>query len=252
MVAASPGGLAVQRSRIATLSAVLAVIGAMLFAGGPIAIHAGVATPLSGFYAFALGGIVFGLAALVLGALGLYVTRPAATRGGRGLAVLGSGLGLLMVGAVFAGASSGGGLPPINDITTNTEDPPVFAHARELEANRGRDMSYPGEAFARQQHAAYPDLEPIRLDISTGDAYEKALTAIGGFGWVITRSDRYSGSIEATDTTPVFRFVDDIVVRIREVDGVTVVDVRSKSRDGRGDLGTNAARIRALRDALRE
>ena len=235
-----------QSSRIATLSAGLAVAGAALFAGGPIAIHAGVAAPLIGFYAFALGAIVFGLSSLVLGAIGLYVTRPAAGRGGRGRAVVGSGVGLLLLGAVFASASPGGGLPPINDITTDTADPPDFPRARELDANRARDMTYPGEAFATQQREGYPDLEPIRLDVSTGEAYEAALNAITGFGWEITGSDRYSGSIEATDTTAVFRFVDDIVVRVRSVDGVTVVDVRSKSRDGRGDLGANAARIRSL------
>jgi uncharacterized protein (DUF1499 family) len=241
----------VHNSRIATLSAALAVVGVSLFAGGPIAIHAGVAAPLSGFYAFALGGIVFGLSAFVFGVLGLYLTRPAAGRGGRGLAALGSGLGLLMVGAVFASASSGGGLPPINDITTDTDDPPLFANAPELEPNRGRDMSYPGEGFARQQRAGYPDLEPIRVELTTGEAYEATLDAMTGFGWEITRSDRYTGAIEATDTTAIFRFVDDVVVRIRLVDDVTVIDVRSKSRDGRGDLGANAARIRALRDAIR-
>jgi uncharacterized protein (DUF1499 family) len=112
-------------------------------------------------------------------------------------------------------------------------------------------MSYPGEGFARQQRAAYPDLEPSRVVLTTGEAYEATLDAMTGFGWEITRSDRYTGAIEATDTTAIFRFVDDVVVRIRSVDDVTVIDVRSKSRDGRGDLGANAARIRALRDAIR-
>jgi uncharacterized protein (DUF1499 family) len=50
--------------------------------------------------------------------------------------------------------------------------------------------------------------------------------------------------------TRIFRFVDDIVVRVRPSNGGSIVDVRSKSRDGRGDMGANAARIRAFRDKL--
>ncbi len=56
--------------------------------------------------------------------------------------------------------------------------------------------------------------------------------------------------IEATDTSRMFRFVDDIAVRIRPDGTGSRVDVRSKSREGKGDLGVNAARIRRLRDAL--
>ena len=53
-----------------------------------------------------------------------------------------------------------------------------------------------------------------------------------------------AGLIEATDTTSIFRFVDDIVIRIRPLGpNLTVLDIRSKSREGKGDLGANAARI---------
>ncbi|MBW2399988.1 MAG: DUF1499 domain-containing protein, partial [Deltaproteobacteria bacterium] len=44
--------------------------------------------------------------------------------------------------------------------------------------------------------------------------------------------------------------VDDIVVRVRRDGADSIVDVRSKSRDGRGDMGANAARIRLFRDEL--
>ena len=56
----------------------------------------------------------------------------------------------------------------------------------------------------------------------------------------------------ATETTHVFRFVDDVVIRVRADRTATVVDVRSKSRDGRGDLGANAARIRAFVAAMED
>jgi uncharacterized protein (DUF1499 family) len=69
-------------------------------------------------------------------------------------------------------------------------------------------------------------------------------------GWEIIAEDPSTGRLEATDTSALFQFVDDVAVRIRPTDGGVVIDVRSKSRDGRGDLGANAARIRAFRDAL--
>ena len=55
---------------------------------------------------------------------------------------------------------------------------------------------------------------------------------------------------QATDSSEVFKFVDDIIVRIRDVDGSTHVDMRSKSRDGKSDFGVNAHRIRAFSAAL--
>ena len=58
------------------------------------------------------------------------------------------------------------------------------------------------------------------------------------------------GHLEAFETTRVFRFVDDVVVRITPIATGSRIDLRSKSRDGRGDLGANAARIRALQESL--
>ena len=61
-------------------------------------------------------------------------------------------------------------------------------------------------------------------------------------------------TIEATATSGIFQFVDDIVIRIQGPDGAgaahSMVDLRSKSRDGQSDLGANAARIRAFVEAL--
>ena len=70
-------------------------------------------------------------------------------------------------------------------------------------------------------------------------------------GWEVVGVDPAAGTLLARDTTRIFRFVDDVVVRVRSAEGGgSLVDVRSKSRDGRGDLGANAARIRAFAEAL--
>jgi uncharacterized protein (DUF1499 family) len=239
----------VQTSRIASFSAQVAATAVALLAIGPAIAMAGLSPPMVGFYVFLLGGLL-GLFAVVLGALGLLLTRPSTGRAGRGRALLGAGLGLVVLGLL---AGVGGGsrdVPPINDITTSPSDPPLFVAALDLGPNRGRDMTYPGESFATQQRVGYPDLAPVAIPRHPDQVFQDVSRAMQDQGLQITRRDPDAGALEATDTSRVFRFVDDIVVRIRPAAGGAVVDVRSKSRDGRSDLGANAARIRGLRDAL--
>ena len=70
-------------------------------------------------------------------------------------------------------------------------------------------------------------------------------------GWDLVASDPASGRIEATDTTFWFGFKDDIVIRVAAAPGGSRVDIRSLSRVGVSDVGTNAARIRKYLTALR-
>lgn len=245
------GGLAVEKpSRVAVAARALGVLGIAAVALGPLLIHLGVAPPMTGFTLFGVGAIVGGLLALLLGLVGLWLTRPAAGRSGRGPALTGLLLGAALLSLVVVAGSPGRGLPPINDITTDLDDPPAFVVIAQLEANRDRDMSYPGDAFSSAQRTAYSDLEAIQVPLPPPQAFVDARRAAGELGWQIVSEAPAEGRLEASDTTPIFRFVDDVVVRIRPADGGSILDVRSKSRDGRGDLGANAARIRAFREAL--
>jgi uncharacterized protein (DUF1499 family) len=200
------------------------------------------------FPLFMLGGLL-GLVALVLAVIALYTTRRATGRAGRGLAWGALGLAVAVLGGIAIAAGSAAGLPPINDITTDPNDPPQFIALAREGPNVGRDMSYPPE-FATIQRAAYADLAPIQLPMSGVEAFAQLKQAMEGLGWQIVSVDANAGVIEATDTSRVFRFVDDVAVRIRPSGSGSIVDVRSKSREGRGDLGANAARIRRLRDSL--
>jgi uncharacterized protein (DUF1499 family) len=110
-------------------------------------------------------------------------------------------------------------------------------------------MAYPAE-FAAQQRAAYPDLATIRLAAPPAEAFAQAQRAAESLGWDVVAADPARGVLEAQQVSRLFRFVDDVVVRVRPADGGSLVDVRSKSRDGQGDLGVNAARIRAFAAAL--
>ena len=77
-----------------------------------------------------------------------------------------------------------------------------------------------------------------------------ALQVAEDMGWTILRTDPQRWIFEATDETTIFRFVDDISVRVRKDADGSAVDIRSKSRDGQGDLGANAKRIRAFEARL--
>jgi uncharacterized protein (DUF1499 family) len=192
-----------------------------------------------GFGLFVLGGV------LALGAaLATLVQALRRRRTSTG------GLAAVALSAVFLLVTvRSSGPPPINDFTTDLAEPPAFRHATALPANAGRDMTYP-PAFAEVQRACCADLQPLRLPVAPAEALARARRLAEGMpGWHVTAAE--GDTIEAVSTSRLFGFQDDVAVRVRaDGAGASRVDVRSKSRDGRGDLGVNAARIRAYLAAL--
>lgn len=144
------------------------------------------------------------------------------------------------------------GAPRIHDITTDTNDPPLFVDILPLRADARNSAVYGGSQVAASQHAAYPDIAPVDLAIAPAAAFAKALAIANAMGWALVASDSAAGRIEATATTRVFRFRDDVVIRIRPRGGGSRLDIRSVSRFGGGDLGKNASRIREFLVDLRE
>ncbi len=158
---------------------------------------------------------------------------------------------VVVVGAFpLAALLSGGGAPPIHDITTDTDDPPAFVAAVPLNAPGRTDYD---PAVAEQQRAAFPDLAPAMLPVAPADAFDRALAVVGEMGWELLADDAAALRIEATDRSFWFGFPDDVVVRV-SADGEagSRVDVRSLSRVGGGDLGVNARRVREFVAALTE
>ena len=158
---------------------------------------------------------------------------------------------VVVVGAFpLAALFSGGGAPPIHDITTDIDDPPAFVAAVALNAPGRTDYD---PAVAGQQRAAYPDLGPAMLPVPPADAFDRALAVVGDMGWELLADDAAALRIEATDRSFWFGFPDDVVVRIAAADEAgSRVDVRSLSRVGGGDLGVNARRVREFVAALNE
>ena len=217
---------------------------------GVLAAFREVLTGFEGFRLFALS-VPLALVGLVLGWVGLLRARGGRNPGARRRALAGSILAVLTLSAVGGLALPSAPFPLINDITTDLDDPPKFMKCTELAPNRGRDMSYPA-GFAAEQRRGYPELTGRVLAIEPVFAVERAVAALESLpGTTIVEVDPEGGRVEAISTTRVFHFVDDVVVRVRPDPAGSKVDVRSKSRDGKGDLGANAARIEGFMLALR-
>jgi uncharacterized protein (DUF1499 family) len=211
-----------------------------LFVVGPALAWLRVVPALMGFALFAVGG----LAAIV-------VTLIALVSLARGRGMGPARAAALLAAIVFVvAASAGAGAPRINDFTTDLDDPPAYRQAALDPANAGRDLAYP-PAFAADQRACCGDLRPARLAIAPDAAFARARSTSEAMpGWTIVLADPASGTIEAVATSRLFGFRDDVVIRVRSDGDGSRVDVRSKSRDGKGDMGANADRIRAFVSAL--
>ena len=193
-----------------------------------------------------------GIAAAVVSAIGLVLARPRGRRRGMFRALAGLVIGLIAVGVPWSYARSARAAPPIHDITTDLADPPAFAANLPLRADAPNPADYGGAEVAAQQRESYPDIGPLVVAPGPQRAYAAALAAALEMDWQVVAADEAAGRIEATDRTWWFGFTDDVVVRIRPEGAGSRIDVRSSSRVGVGDAGTNAARIRAYLEEVRE
>jgi uncharacterized protein (DUF1499 family) len=215
---------------------------AVLMVVGVLGANLGVLAPGAGFGLFAGGVALSAASAAALG--GAAAVASALGKPWRRRALLGSALPLLVT-LWLVGGRALNPVPTINDVTTDLADPPAF---REGEA---AGQSYHAE-FEPLQRASYPQVQPIQTPESREQAFVRALAAAQAMpGWEVTRSDAAAGEIEAVAISRLFRFRDDVAIRVRSDASGARVDVRSRSRLGRSDLGANAARIQAFRESLR-
>jgi hypothetical protein len=159
---------------------------------------------------------------------------------------------LLVAAGGLALARGMGWIVMIHDISTDLSDPPAFEAILPLRGDVPNPAAYDGPATAAEQRRTYPELGPLTVSEPVPQALSAAVAAGQGMGWDIVAVDETRGRLEAVATTRLLRFKDDIVVRMRSEASGTRIDVRSKSRVGRSDLGANARRIRAFLDALRQ
>ena len=97
----------------------------------------------------------------------------------------------------------------------------------------------------------YPDIQPRSYPAGVAQAFDAALHAVDRMPrWSLVSYQSASGEIRAEARSLVFRFVDDVVIRVIPQGASTVVSVRSASRIGRGDFGQNARNIRSFFEEL--
>jgi hypothetical protein len=208
-------------------------------------------------------GAFLGMAAGGIGVIAIIV-RLISGQGALALALVGLLLGGAAFGFVMNFRAQAGAVPPIHDITTDTENPPAFVAAiaaREAGVSVNPpeyvgDQPEPGDTgrtIREAQLAAYPDLQSVFVDADRSYVFTASMAIVEEMGWDLLEANTQEGRIEATATTGWYGFKDDVVIRIEELPGGAIrVDVRSKSRVGVSDVGANAARIEAFLTALRE
>ena len=147
-------------------------------------------------------------------------------------------------------------VPEIHDITTDPIDPPRFEALARLRNGEGTNTAvYAGLYSAEQQRLAYPDIEPVQLEIPAERAYQLALQLANKRKWLVIderapQPPRRVGRIEAVARTPIMGFREDISIRVAADGEDSRVDIRSSSRYFESDLGSNAARVTKFIDDL--
>ncbi len=240
--------LAIWARRIAVFSIAVVLLGIVI-------VRAGILEIIPSLAAFG-GGLLLACFAILL-ALGAFVVIWREGLGGFGMALIALLIGVAILAyPAYLGAKAHR-LPAIADITTDPIDPPRFEAMARLRPREANPIIYAGLRAAELQRAAYPTIEPLIVAATPQQAFDAAMA-------VMTRrklrpvdartpqAGRREGRIEVVFRTPIMGFRDDVVIRIRPDPDGARVDIRSTSRYGRHDFGTNAARVASLSEAIDE
>jgi uncharacterized protein (DUF1499 family) len=188
-------------------------------------------------------GLGCGVLALVSGVLAARKRRLAGVL----LSLVALIIGVSVFGLPYSWQMKVQSFPRIHDITTDPDNPPKFVAVIPL---RQGGAEYGGAAVAAQQLRAYPDIKTLVLPVSKDQAFRSALETAREMGWQVVAAVPEEGRIEATDTTFWFGFKDDIVIRVFPAGDRSLLDIRSVSRVGVSDVGTNAKRIRTFLEKI--
>ncbi len=241
-----------------TYTAPITAADTVAWAGLVLAVLAGIAAALAGLgsrwgwwyfmtgFRILQGAAIAGIVAAVVSLIGGIAVRHEHHRSIVLVAAVGIVIGLVTAGVPGSWLRLAERMPNINDITTDMTNPPRFVKIMPLRQNAPTPAVYGGSRIADQQRAGYPDIRPLVLPIAPSVAFDVALKTAKASGWRIVDANAKEGRIEAVATTFWFGFKDDVIVRVTPAPGGSRVDMRSVSREGTGDIGTNAGRIRSF------
>lgn len=213
------------------------------------------------------------IASLVLGVAAVVAALTGRPRRGTAAAIAALLIPAMSLAYGYQIRSRSADIPPIHDVTTNAEDPPQFsARVMTLRSARGANPVHPPttplgsiEAYksprfedqasrtvAQLSQDAYPKVRTLVVQADRPRLFEMLLQEARERGWQIHTSDPAGGQLEATAETFWFGFKDDVAIRVRagQAPGTLLVDARSTSRVGLGDMGTNAARLTDYLEAV--
>jgi hypothetical protein len=203
-----------------------------------------------------LGGAAAVAMASVLFAILAFAVIWRSGRKGAGQAFAGLVLALLLLAYPAFLAQQALRLPPLSDISTDIADPPAFSLSRAALA--AREYRTPPEAAVAERNAqikAYPQVQPILVDLDPLETFEAVLKAMAASGWRIVERAPPGGRLglghaDAVAASPVLGFPSDITVRLRPLAGQTRIDIRSVARFGLYDFGAGARNIAKFEEAL--
>jgi|TARA_R110002051_G_scaffold76522_1_gene139857 uncharacterized protein (DUF1499 family) len=229
------------------LIALTSIIGfLMVVLPGPLYQYAGV--DLGTAFTSLRYGVYVGGAAIILIILQVLIKRKSVSWGSTFVFAILALIAVAMPVSMMGKAST---VPPIHDITTDVTNPPAFVAIAPLRENAPNPITYEGGEVTRQQIDAYPEIRTQLLAQSIDEVFAASEQTIDVLGWERVSDGALPYTLEATDTTQWFGFKDDVVIRLKAKDDNTLVDIRSKSRVGKSDLGKNAERIDTFLTALR-
>ena len=194
-------------------------------------------------------GVFVGGAALILIILQVIIARKTVSWGSTLFYTILALVAVVMPLSMMGKAST---VPPIHDITTDVTNPPAFVAVAPLRADAPNPIDYEGGEVTRQQLEAYPEIKTQLFAKPIEEVFTAAEQTVDAMGWERVEGNAKENTIEATDTTTWFGFKDDVIIRLTQKGDDTLVDVRSKSRVGRSDLGKNAERINSFFENLRQ
>jgi uncharacterized protein (DUF1499 family) len=238
---------AVWSRRLASFSIAVALISILLARSGVVDMTAVLAV-------FGAAILIACLAVLFACAAAVIIWRV----GRRGAGIVAASLFLSAIVLALPGyyTAQAVRLPLLNDVSTDLNEPPDFSRSPRAIAARGNvdHASIPMDSRDGQRRA-YPEIQPIVLDLDVDEAWPLILKAVDSRKWRVVEQTKPGGRIgighiDAVDRTLVMGFPDDVTVRVRPLAGQTRIDVRSASRYGRHDFGANAKRIKAFSDEL--
>ncbi|MEO3386077.1 DUF1499 domain-containing protein [Mesorhizobium sp. CAU 1741] len=146
--------------------------------------------------------------------------------------------------------------PPLNDISTDLSEPPIFVFAPRDRTGQMNPITPITAAEAELQRAGYPEVRGRRFDASMERVLDAIEVVVATRGWMPraplpdTLPMAAELSIEVQAPTLLVRLPADAVIRLTDEGESVFVDMRMSSRYGAHDLGDNARRIRGFLDEV--